>query len=109
MLARAVGRPARLQWSRADEHGWDPKGPPTLIDLRATIDGSGTVTAWESDFFIPQAGPGLDVPLIAAELAGKPTVEISFPGNIFQDSAVPYKFANVKTVCHRLETTPFRP
>ena len=109
MLAKAAGKPVRVQWSRADEHGWDPKGPPTLIDLRATLDGSGTVTAWESEFFIPQAGPGLDVPLIAAELAGKPTAPVSFPGNIFQDSAIPYKFANVKTVCHRLETTPFRP
>jgi nicotinate dehydrogenase subunit B len=109
MLAKAAGKPVRVQWSRADEHGWDPKGPPTLIDLRATLDGSGNVTAWESDFFIPQAGPGLDVPLIAAELAGKPTAPISFPGNVFQDSAIPYKFSNMKTVCHRLETTPFRP
>ena len=29
------GKPVRVQWSRADEHGWDPKGPPTLIDMRA--------------------------------------------------------------------------
>ena len=41
MLAKAVGRPVRVQWSRADEHGWDPKGPPTLIDLRAALDGAG--------------------------------------------------------------------
>jgi CO/xanthine dehydrogenase Mo-binding subunit len=31
------------------------------------------------------------------------------PGNIFHNSNIPYKFANIKTVCHRLETTPFRP
>ena len=110
MLAKAVdGKPVRVQWSRADEHGWDPKGPPTLIDLRAALDASGNVTAWESEFFIPQAGPGLNVPLIAAESAGLPTAPISFPGNIFQASAIPYKFSNVKTLCHRLETTPFRP
>jgi CO/xanthine dehydrogenase Mo-binding subunit len=109
LLAKAVGKPVRVQWSRADEHGWDPKGPPTLIDLRAAIDAAGNVTAWESEFFIPQAGPGLDVPLVAATLAGLPQQPVPFPGNIFQDSAVPYKFANVKTVCHRLETTPFRP
>ena len=41
LLAKAVGRPVRVQWSRADEHGWDPKGPPTLIDLRAAVDGCG--------------------------------------------------------------------
>src|SRR5262249_45599378 len=44
LLAKAVGRPVRVQWSRADEHGWDPKGPPTLIDLRAAVDGPGPVT-----------------------------------------------------------------
>jgi hypothetical protein len=41
LLARAAGRPVRVQWMRADEHGWDPKGPPTLIDLHGGLDGDG--------------------------------------------------------------------
>ena len=70
LLAKAVGKPVRVQWSRADEHGWDPKGPPTLIDLRASMDGAGNVTAWESEFFIPQqTAGGFHVPLVAATLA----------------------------------------
>jgi nicotinate dehydrogenase subunit B len=110
LLAKHVGAPVRVQWSRADEHGWDPKGPPTLIDLRAAMDASGNVTAWESEFFIPQQTAGsFLVPLTPASLAGLPQKDDIAPGNIFQDSAIPYKFANVKTVCHRLETTPFRP
>ena len=109
LLAKAVGKPVRVQWSRADEHGWDPKGPPTLIDLRAAMDAAGNVTAWESEFFVPQAGPGLDVPLTAATLAGMPQLPVPFPGNIHQDSAIPYKFASVKTIVRRLETTPLRP
>ncbi|MGO9047819.1 MAG: molybdopterin cofactor-binding domain-containing protein [Xanthobacteraceae bacterium] len=110
LLAKAVGRPVRVQWSRADEHGWDPKGPPTLVDLRATLDASGTVTAWDSEFFIPQQTPNMFVvPLVAATLSGLPADDTIAPGNIFQNSNVPYKFANIKAVCHRLETTPFRP
>jgi nicotinate dehydrogenase subunit B len=110
LLAKAVGRPVRVQWSRADEHGWDPKGPPTLLDLRASMDESGNVTAWESEFFIPQQTAGsFMVPLTGATLAGLPQKNDIAPGNIFQNSAIPYKFANVKTVCRRLETTPFRP
>jgi CO/xanthine dehydrogenase Mo-binding subunit len=31
------------------------------------------------------------------------------PGNIIQNSALPYAFPNIKTVCHRLESTPLRP
>jgi CO/xanthine dehydrogenase Mo-binding subunit len=41
LLARAAGRPVRARWMRADEHGWDPKGPPTLIDLHGGLDGDG--------------------------------------------------------------------
>jgi len=106
LLAKAAGSPVRVQWSRADEHGWDPKGPPTLVDLRATLDDSGTVTAWDSEFFIPQQTPNMFVvPLVAATLSGMPADETIAPGNIFQNSNVPYKFANIKAVCHRLETT----
>jgi len=110
LLAKVVGKPVRVQWSRADEHGWDPKGPPTLIDLRAAMDGSNIVTAWESEFFIPQQTPNIfKVPLIAATLSGLPADDTIAPANVFQNSNIPYKFANIKTVCHRLESTPFRP
>jgi CO/xanthine dehydrogenase Mo-binding subunit len=110
LLAKATGQPVRVQWSRADEHGWDPKGPPTLVDLRAAIDSSGTVTAWDSEFFIPQQTPKMFlVPLVAATLSGMPADDTIAPGNIFLNSNIPYKFTNIKTVCHRLETTPFRP
>jgi CO/xanthine dehydrogenase Mo-binding subunit len=110
LLAKSVGKPVRVQWSRADEHGWDPKGPPTLIDLRAALDGAGEVTAWETEFFIPQQTPkGFLVPMVAATLADLPFDNHIAPGNIFQNSNIPYKFANIKTTCRRLETTPFRP
>ena len=110
LLARAVGKPVRVQWSRADEHGWDPKGPPTLIDLRAAMDDKGNVTAWDSEFYIPQQTPGgFHVPLVAATLTGMPADNHIAPGNIFQNSATPYRFPSVRTVCHRLEETPFRP
>jgi nicotinate dehydrogenase subunit B len=109
LLAKSVGAPVRVQWSRADEHGWDPKGPPTLIDLRASMDRSGQVTAWDSAFFIPQSAGGFLVPLVAATLAGLPAAPDIAPGNITRNSDVPYRFANVRTVCHRLETTPFTP
>jgi nicotinate dehydrogenase subunit B len=110
LLAKAVGRPVRVQWSRADEHGWEPKGPPTLIDLRASMDAAGNVTAWDSEFLIPQATAGSWlIPLIPATLAGLPQKPDLSPGNIFQNSAIPYRFPNIKTVCQRLETTPFRP
>jgi len=64
--------------------------------------------AWESEFFIPQ-GAATNVDLVAATLADMPTEHLLSPGGILNDSAIGYKFPNIKTVCHRLETTPFRP
>src|SRR5262249_54190208 len=108
LLAKAVERPVRVQWSRADEHGC-PKGPPKLVDIRAAVDG-GVAPAWEWEFLIPQqTAGGFNVPLVAATLAGMPADDHIAPGNIFQNSAIQYKFANVKTVCRRLATTPFCP
>jgi CO/xanthine dehydrogenase Mo-binding subunit len=108
MMARAVGKPVRVQWMRADEHGWDPKGPPTLIDLKASLDEHGGVSAWQGDFYVPEGAAG-NVPLVPAELAGLPHEMVMSPGGIQQNSAIPYKFPNVLTKLHRLAETPFRP
>jgi CO/xanthine dehydrogenase Mo-binding subunit len=108
LLAREVNRPVRVQWMRADEHGWDPKGPPTLIDMQAALDASGSISAWYSQFYGPEGVAG-KVKLVAAELAGMPHETAMGPGGIIAGTAVPYTFANAKTVAHRLGTTPLRP
>jgi nicotinate dehydrogenase subunit B len=108
LLARAVGRPVRVQWSRADEHGWDPKGPPTLVDMEAALDDKGNVTAWYSQFYIPEGAAG-NVALVAATHAGLPAETAMAPGNIIQNSAIGYAIPNIQTVCHRLAETVFRP
>ncbi len=109
LLARDVGRPVRVQWMREEEHGWDPKGPPTLMDLHAGLDASGQVVAWRSELFVPDGTGGVFVKLLAAEAAGLPVDKGMSPGNIINNSAIPYSFPNVKTVAHRLAETPFRP
>jgi len=108
LLAQAVRRPVRVQWMRDDEHGWDPKGPPTLMDLQAGLDANGNVVAWYSQLYIPEGGGG-NVKLVAAELAGLPFDKGMSPGNVIQNTAIPYAFPNVRTVAHRLAETPFRP
>jgi nicotinate dehydrogenase subunit B len=108
VIAKGIGKPVRVQWSRADEHAWEPMGPPTLMDLRATVTDKGEVTAWDSEFFVPQAMPG-NCPVVAQELAGLPVPNVMAPGNVIRNSDIPYGVPNMRTVCHRLETTPFRP
>ena len=108
LLSRAVGAPVRVQWMREDEHGWDPKGPPTLLDMRAGIDSRGKISAWESELFIPDGAAGL-VALVGADHAGLDSLGKLSPGGVIQDLAIPYAIENVKTVAHRLASTPFKP
>jgi nicotinate dehydrogenase subunit B len=47
VLSKAVGRPVRLQYSREEGTGWDPKGPASVHRVRAGLDSSGNVIAYE--------------------------------------------------------------
>ena len=48
LLSRVVGKPVRVQWTRADEHVWEPQGPQQLFSMRAALDAQGNITAWDS-------------------------------------------------------------
>ncbi len=48
LLSQAVGAPVRVQWMRADEHGFEPKGPAMAITARGGLDARGRVVAWDS-------------------------------------------------------------
>jgi CO/xanthine dehydrogenase Mo-binding subunit len=108
LISKELGKPVRVQWSRADEHGWDPKGPPTLHDFRGGINADGNIVAWESEVFSPDRNRPFAVTLIAAELAGLPKDD-AFPGNIHQALAIPYAVPNIKATAHWLAETPFKP
>jgi nicotinate dehydrogenase subunit B len=47
VLAKAVGKPVRVQYTREQATGWDPKGPASIHRARAAIDASGTMIAYE--------------------------------------------------------------
>src|SRR5256885_926972 len=50
LIARAFpDRPVRVQWMREQEHLWEPYGPAMLTSVKAMLDGSGNVVAWEYD------------------------------------------------------------
>ncbi|MBI2715410.1 MAG: xanthine dehydrogenase family protein molybdopterin-binding subunit [Rhizobiales bacterium] len=58
VLAKAVGKPVRLQYTREEGTGWDPKGPASIHKARAGVDASGKVVAYE---FISKGFSRVDV------------------------------------------------
>ena len=109
LLSRAVGRPVRVQWSRENEHGWDPKGPPHLLDLRAVVSDRGEVVAWNSEAWLPTPTQGLpNVPLLGPLAAGIAQPMGTFAGQIQQNVDPPYQYPNVRAVIHWIKDTPLR-
>ena len=107
LIAKEVARPVRLQWMRSDEHGWDPKGPPVLLDYRASIDDQGRIVAWESDIYMPERPMRRSgVTLLGAALANLPKYgpETARLANI--GLGIPYSLANSKLTAHWLVDTP---
>jgi CO/xanthine dehydrogenase Mo-binding subunit len=110
LLSQAVGAPVRVRWSRADELGWDPKGPPQILDLRAALDAAGNVRAWETVAFLPANTPGLrTVPLLAVDAAGLDQPRGMNSAMIQQNIDPPYAIAHVRAAVRWLESTPLRP
>jgi nicotinate dehydrogenase subunit B len=109
LLSRAVGRPVRVQWMREDEHGWDPKGPPQLLDIRAAVGAGGDVVAWETQAWLPIATQGLpNIPLLAPAEAGINQPLGRSTGLISQNIDPPYRVGAVHAVVHWVEDSPFR-
>ena len=48
-LARAAGKPVKVVWSRAEEFAWGYFRPAGVIDVKAAVDESGRLVAWEFD------------------------------------------------------------
>jgi len=107
LISKEIGRPVRLQWMRQDEHGWDPKGPPALLDYRASLDADGRITGWEADGFIPERPLRRSgVTLLAAVLADLP--KFGPPGAPLHNIGlgIPYAIPNNKLTAHWLIDTP---
>ena len=110
LLSRAVGRPVRVQWSRQDEHGLDPKAPPQLLALEGSVTGDGRIGAWRTEMWIPKATASLpNMPLLALDAAGIAQTPGITTGLISQNGDPPYAVPHQEVVVHWLKGAPLRP
>jgi nicotinate dehydrogenase subunit B len=108
LLSRAVGRPVRVQWMRHDEHGWDPKGPQQLLDLKASLSEDGRIHDWQTQMWLPAAVPGTR-PFLAIDAAGMAQPHGQNAGQVQQNGDPPYAVAIPASVTvHWIKQTPLR-
>ncbi|MEG3171259.1 molybdopterin cofactor-binding domain-containing protein [Sphingomonas sp. ZB1N12] len=117
LIARAMpGVPVRLQWSREQEHGWEPLGPAMLAQVDAALDASGRIVDWRHQVWSnthstrPTAAGDL---LAGAEMVPPftptPPKPIPQPNGGGDRNAIPlYRFPNQTIVSHFLSDMPVR-
>ena len=115
ILARAAGRPVRLQWSREDELAWAPFGSAMSIRMAAGLDAQGRVVHWHyrawsySHVQRPGLTPGLTC--LAATLLDPPAPppplrDFPLPAGGGQRNAVPLYELPARRIEYHLVKTP---
>lgn len=103
ILARAVGRPVRVQWTRKDEFVWEPKSPAMVMEIHAGLDTQGNVVAWEYQVWSPSHTnrPRVANQLIAAQLiSGQPAPMSRFSFGAERNAQTNYAFPAQRVTVH---------
>ena len=117
LIARTLpGRPVRVQWTREQEHAWEPYGPAMVSKARAALDADRRIVHWEYEVWsnTHSMRPGGAGALLAAQQFGEAFREpapkpIPLPDGGGDRNAIPlYKFPNARVVHHFIPKMPVR-
>ncbi|MEA2818336.1 MAG: nicotinate dehydrogenase subunit, partial [Bradyrhizobium sp.] len=117
LIARALpGVPVRVQWTREQEHAWEPFGPAMVTKLKASLDGEGKIADWNFEVWsnTHSMRPGGAGSMLAAQHMAQPFAPpsprpIPLPEGGGDRNAIPiYKFPNAKVVHHFIPAMPLR-
>jgi CO/xanthine dehydrogenase Mo-binding subunit len=112
LLSQAVGRPVRVQWSREDEHAWEPEGPAMLFEMAGAVGGDGRISAWTYDAWTPTHGarPTRDpATLVAGALvAGRAPAGEFFSGGGERNARTTYVLPDERVTSHPVPAFPIR-
>lgn len=109
LLAMAYpGKHVRLQWTRDDEHAWEPYGSAMLMEVAAKLDGSGNITEWKYDVWTDthSTRPGGNPEnLLAAKYLSTPLKQSGggYAGGGVRNAEPYYAFPNMKVYGHAFE------
>lgn len=106
LLAMAYpGKHVRLQWSREDEHGWEPYGSAMIMEAAASLDSSGRIEYWQYDLWSdthstrPGGDPGN---LLPARYLENPfqMQSYGYSGGAYRNAEPYYTIPNLKIDAH---------
>ena len=115
ILARAAGRPVRLQWSREDEFAWSPVGSAMSIQIAAALDAQGRIVQWQHDVWshshVQRPGTVPEPTCLASSLSEPPAPvtavrDFALPAGGGHRNAVPIYALPACRIAYHLTKTP---
>jgi nicotinate dehydrogenase subunit B len=108
ILSKAVGRPVRVQWMRADDLQWSTNSPAGFSDVQIGLDASGKIIGYQADHYMPAMQDDRPVGALIAGLPtapapdpkGDPSSPVGSTVNSLQDPWVYDRIANVNETGH---------
>jgi nicotinate dehydrogenase subunit B len=98
LLSRAIGRPVRVQLSRADEHLWEPKGTAQVMQVSGGVSATGETVSYS----FSTRYPSNDAPLLALLLTGALPADPRVFEMGDRTAVSPYRFPAYRFVCEDL-------
>jgi CO/xanthine dehydrogenase Mo-binding subunit len=95
ILAQAIGRSVRVQWTRVDEFVWEPKSPAMVMEVHGGLDSQGNVVAWDYHVWSPSHAkrPRFAGQLVTAQLiSGQPAPQARFSFGAERNAPTNYAF-----------------
>lgn len=96
LLARAVGRPVRVQLTREQEHAWEPKGAAQLMRVKGGLAADGTPLAYDFETSYPSNGAPTLALLLTRSI--EPVAQAFEMGD--RTSVPPYAYAHQRITVH---------
>lgn len=111
VIAREIGGPVRVQWSREEEFAWEPKGPAMIMDVRGGLDEHGNISAWDYQVLTPSHAnrPRRALDFLAGQLTRR---QSGAPSGFFlggeRNAPTNYTLPNNRVTLHLLRQAPLR-
>ena len=103
ILSKAIGKPVRVQWMRADDMQWSTQSAAAFSDAQLAVDEKGKLVVYQMDHYMPAMQDDRPIGAVIAGLPTMPAPELETKSvtSIVNNISDPWIYAEVPNVLER--------
>jgi len=103
ILSKAIGKPVRVQWMRADDMQWSTQSAAAFSDARLAVDEKVKLVVYQMDHYMPAMQDDRPIGAVIAELPTMPAPDLETKSvtSIVNNISDPWIYAEVPNVLER--------